>query len=239
MKVALVTGASRGIGRAVATGLAAEGLGVIVSASTLTGAESTARAIRAAGGVAEAYPLRFPEPEKIPLLKDLVISRFGRLDVLVNNAGVYLDNPRHLPHSSITNLDPDLLITTMAINVDGPHRLIAAFLPLMKQQNYGRIVNVSSGLGRFGDLDSIGPFYRLSKLALNGLTRIVASEVEQFNILVNAVCPGWVRTDMGGPEAPRSPSDAARGVIWAALLPDGGPSGSFFRDGVPLSWCAT
>lgn len=239
MKVALVTGASRGIGRAVATGLAAEGLAVIVSARTVVSAESTARAIRAAGGVAEVYPLQFPEAGKIPLLRDFVVSRFGRLDILVNNAAVYLDNPRRLPHSSIMEVDPDLLITTMAINLDGPFRLIAAFLPLMKQQNYGRIVNVSSGLGRFGDLDSIGPFYRLSKLALNGLTQIVASEVERFNILVNAVCPGWVRTDMGGSEAPRSPSDAARGVIWAALLPDGGPSGGFFRDEDPLSWCVS
>ena len=236
-RVALVTGAGRGIGRAVAEELAARGVAVAVTATRRAAADAVADAIRENGGVAEGLALHFPDPDGVAAIRDAVLERFGRLDILVNNAGVYLDDPRSAGNPPLIDLDPDHLMATLAVNLDGPFRLIAAFLPSMLARNFGRIVNVSSGLGRFDDLDARGPFYRLSKLVLNGLTRIVAREVAGANVLVNAVCPGWTRTDMGGPAAPRSPDEGAGGIVWAALLPDGGPSGGFFRDGQRLDWC--
>jgi NAD(P)-dependent dehydrogenase (short-subunit alcohol dehydrogenase family) len=106
----------------------------------------------------------------------------------------------------------------------------------MLAQNYGRVVNVSSGMGQIDDLDDYGAAYRISKLALNGVTRILAHAARGKNVLINAVCPGWVRTDMGGPNASRGLQEGARGIVWAATLPDGGPQGGFFRDGKPVPW---
>jgi NAD(P)-dependent dehydrogenase (short-subunit alcohol dehydrogenase family) len=235
--IALVTGANRGIGWQVARELAAcPNTAVVVTATKQEDANQAAESIRSAGADVIGYALMFPSAQQVNALRDVVLGRFGRLDILINNAAVYLDNPLSNPGNSLLELDPDGLIRTFLVNVDGPLRLITAFLPAMKQENFGRIVNVSSGMGRIGDFDSSSPFYRLSKLCLNGLTRIVAHEVTGYNILVNAVCPGWVRTGMGGKRAPRSPEEGARGILWAARLPDTGPSGGFFRDGIALDW---
>ena len=107
---------------------------------------------------------------------------------------------------------------------------------MMLEQGYGRVVNVSSGMGQMSDLNDYGAAYRISKLALNGITRILADAVRGSNVLVNAVCPGWVRTEMGGQGASRSLEQGVSGIVWAATLPDGGPSGGFFRDGRPIPW---
>jgi NAD(P)-dependent dehydrogenase (short-subunit alcohol dehydrogenase family) len=151
--------------------------------------------------------------------------------VLINNAGVYLDEGLKLSEE-----DSAILEKTMRTNLLGPFNLIHSFLPLMKKNNYGRIVNVSSGYGQMDEMDYSGAgSYKLSKLALNGLTRILASEVSG-NIKINAVCPGWVRTDMGGPNAPRSAEEAAQSILWLAELEEDGPSGGFFRNGQQISW---
>ena len=121
-------------------------------------------------------------------------------------------------------------------NTFAPLMLIRAFLPLMRAQNYGRIVNISSQLGALGGFSDYTPAYRLSKLALNGITLILADALKETNILVNSVHPGWVRTGMGGENAPLSLDECARGIVWAATLPDNGPHGSFLLDGEKLNW---
>lgn len=162
-----------------------------------------------------------------------VRSDFGRLDILVNNAGILLEET-DLP--SETNVDTAR--TTLETNLLGPWRLCKAFIPLMKRNNYGRIVNVSSGAGAIADIadSTYAPAYSISKTALNALTIMLATELRGTNILVNAVCPGWVRTDMGGSGAPRSVEEGADTAVWLAMLPDHGPSGGFFRDRVKIAW---
>lgn len=235
-RVALVTGANRGIGRAVAHQLHERGVTVVAGVRHLPpGSAHDGTLVELSPGLL-AVELDVTNPAQVSDTRDLIIHRFGGLDILVNNAGAYLDKPKPLRPGWVEETDPDLLRGTMAVNLDGPLRLTWAFLPGMRERNYGRIVNVSSGRGRFADLDGSGPLYRISKTALNALTRIVAVDTAGYDILVNAVCPGWVRTDMGGPDAPRSADQTADGIVWAATLPSGGPTGGFFRDGQPLDW---
>ena len=129
-----------------------------------------------------------------------------------------------------------MLQETLETNSFGPFVLCQKFAPLMKKHHYGRIVNLSSGMGQLSEMNSGWPAYRMSKSALNAVTRIFADEYGDAGVLVNSVCPGWVRTDMGGPGAERMPEDAAKGIVWAATLPDDGPTGEFFRDGESIAW---
>ena len=128
------------------------------------------------------------------------------------------------------------VMETIATNLLGPWRLCQAFLPLLRKSQAGRIVNVSSESGSLAEMGAGPPAYQVTKAALNALTRTLAGELRGEHILVNAVCPGWVATDMGGSGAPRSVSEGAAGIVWAATLPDDGPTGGFFRDGKPLPW---
>ena len=165
-------------------------------------------------------------------------SRCGRVDILVNNAGVFPDRQgvENGGKTSVLYASADTLRTAMETNVYGALRLAQELVPLMKQQRYGRIVNVSSGMGQLSDMEGHSPGYRISKTALNALTRILAAETKEDNILVNCICPGWVRTEMGGPDAERSPEQGADTIVWAATLPDDGPTGGFFRDCKPIPW---
>jgi NAD(P)-dependent dehydrogenase (short-subunit alcohol dehydrogenase family) len=156
----------------------------------------------------------------------------GRADVLVNNAGVMLDGGGR----RIADLSLDVLQATLEVNLYGALRVTQALLPMMRRHRYGRIVNLSSGLGQLADMGSGTPAYRISKTALNAFTRILAAELEGTNIKVNSLCPGWVRTDLGGPNAPRSVEEGADTAVWLATLPDKGPSGGFFRDRKRIAW---
>ncbi len=138
--------------------------------------------------------------------------------------------------ASIFQADASLLRETFETNTLGPLFVAIALVPLMRRNDYGRIVNVSSGMGQLSDMDGGYPGYRISKTALNAVTVILARELEDTNIKVNAVCPGWVRTDMGGASATRSPEEGADTIVWLATLPDDGPSGGFFRDRRPIDW---
>jgi NAD(P)-dependent dehydrogenase (short-subunit alcohol dehydrogenase family) len=163
---------------------------------------------------------------------------FGRADILVNNAGVLLE-PKDFAQpqaASVFVVDADVVAATHACNALAPLRLIQAITPLMRENGWGRIVNVSSSLGQLSEMGGYWPGYRMSKAALNALTRLTAKELEGSPIKVNSVCPGWCRTDMGGKDAARSADEGARGIVWAALLPDDGPSGGFFRDGQAIDW---
>lgn len=229
-RVALVTGANRGIGAEVVRQLSKRGLGVVAAA------RGYGRTAAQDGRGVWKLRLDVTSPEEVAAARDFVASRFGRLDILINNAGVYLDDPRKSPAPSVCDYDPELFVTTLDVNVVGAFRLIRAFLPMMKSNNYGRVVNVSSGMGRMVEVEPSAPFYRTSKAALNFLTQVIASEVVGYDIKVNAVCPGWVRTDMGGREAVRSVGAGARGVVWAATLDAGGPNGLLLRDGEAFGW---
>jgi len=225
-RVVLITGANRGLGLETARQMRDLGYWVILTSRD----PSKGRA--AAGELGVTYhPLDVASAESIAGALSFVRVEFGRLDALVNNAGIYLDQD-----TSLLDISPGDLRATLEVNSLGPLWLARAFIPLMLAQNYGRIVNVSSGMGQIHALNDFKPAYRLSKLALNGVTRILADAVRGRNVLVNAVCPGWVRSDMGGAGAPRSLEQGAQGVVWAATLPDGGPQGGFFRDGKAIEW---
>jgi NAD(P)-dependent dehydrogenase (short-subunit alcohol dehydrogenase family) len=161
-----------------------------------------------------------------------VAERRGRIDVLVNNAGVMLD-PRG---SRFLDSKLDTYRDTFETNFFGPLQLAQSVVPLMKAKRYGRIVNLASGLAQLSEMGTGTPAYRISKTALNALTRILAAEFRDSNILVNSMCPGWVKTGMGGEHAARTPAQAADTAVWLATLPDEGPTGGFFRDRKPIAW---
>lgn len=231
--VAVVTGANRGIGYAVAQGLAAAGYTVVACARNETKGRTAVAALVAEGHDAVFEPLDVRDTAAAKGLVDRVLARFGRIDALVNNAGILPDDHNR---ARAADTDPALLLTAFDTNTVGPFRLIQAVLPAMRRAGHGRIVNVSSGMGQLSEMNGGYPAYRLSKTALNALTRIFSEETRGADILVNSVCPGWVRTDMGGAEAERSPAEGADTIVWLATLPAGGPTGGFFRDRRPIAW---
>jgi len=236
MYTAIVTGANRGVGRAIATGLVLLGYRVILTSRDEHKGKLCCDEIKRELGARMPGELVYHDLDvtdggSIQSLHDFVVSEYEVADVLVNNAAVLLDQ-----NGRILQTPLDVYRTTIETNVYGPLLLSQTFIPMMLERNYGRVVNVSSGAGQIGDMINDMTAYRLSKIALNGLTRMLADSVEGTNVLVNAGCPGWVRTDMGSPEAPRSIEEGAQGIIWLATLPDGGPHGGFFRDGQQISW---
>ena len=232
-KVAVVTGANRGIGLAVSYQLAKQGIYVILTSRDEAKGKATAEQLQAEGLAVGYHPLDVADSASVQQLTQYVGNQYGHLEILVNNAGVALD---FTDNSSILNLQLETLEQTLQTNLYGPILVAQSLVPLMQIQGYGRVVNVSSGAGQLTDMSSGYPSYRMSKTALNAFTRILANELQGRNILVNSVCPGWVRTDMGGPNAPRSPEQGADTIVWLATLPDGGPTGGFFRDRQPISW---
>jgi NAD(P)-dependent dehydrogenase (short-subunit alcohol dehydrogenase family) len=231
-KVAVVTGANRGIGLEICRQLAQHALTVILTSRHEAKGQAARATLAAAGLTVDYRRLDVTNAEDIAQLEGWLLKQHGGADVLVNNAGVMLD-PRG---SRLLDADPEVYRRTFEINVLGPLQVTKALLPQMKNRNYGRIVNVSSGQGQLAEMGSGTPAYRIAKTALNALTRITAAETRAANILVNSMCPGWVRTDMGGPSASRSVEQGADTALWLATLPDGGPTGGFFRDRKPIAW---
>lgn len=230
-RVALVTGANRGIGFEVCRQLAERGFIVLLTARTAVKARTAAKALDEAGTV-EPLVLDVADARSIEKAAAEVAGRYGCLDVLINNAAINYDTWETALNADINGVVMD----TIRTNVIGPWRMCQAFLPLLRKSRAGRIVNVSSESGSLAEMGAGPPAYQVTKAALNALTRTLAGELRGTGILVNAVCPGWVATDMGGAGAPRSPSEGAAGIVWAATLPANGPTGGFFRDGKPLPW---
>ena len=229
--IALVTGANRGIGLEVVRQLAERGFTAVLGSRDPERGRNAAEALAADGlqGV-EARRLDVDDPDSVRELARELDGEFGRLDVLVNNAAILYDTWQ-------SGVDADLEVVHRAFetNVFGAWRTTQACLPLLRRSSHGRIVNVSSGAGSLSGMGAGTPAYSVSKAALNALTRILAAELRGDGILVNAVCPGWVATDMGGPGG-RPVEQGAASVMWAVLLPDDGPTGGFFRDGRPVAW---
>jgi NAD(P)-dependent dehydrogenase (short-subunit alcohol dehydrogenase family) len=224
-RVALVTGANRGIGREVVRQLLDHGFRTILTARD-------ERAGRAAAGElgAEFLPLDVGDDASVERCFRTVEARHRRLDVLVNNAAIDYDTWQR-------GTDADLAVVHQALetNLFGAWRTCQRSIPLMRRHRWGHIVNVSSEGGSLASMGGGTPAYSVSKAALNALTRVLAGELRGSGVLVNAVCPGWVATDMGGPGG-RPVRAGAASVMWAVLLDDDGPTGGFFRDGRPLRW---
>lgn len=230
-QVALVTGANRGIGYELVKQLALNGFRAILASRDLEKGHEAAQNLKQSGLDVSFLLMDVNDQESIRQAALTVNETFGRLDVLVNNAGVYLDE-----NEMLLNMDPSILEKTMSTNFFGAYHVIRSFMPLMEERSYGRIINISSEYGMMNEMSERGVgAYKLSKLALNGLTRLVAAEI-QGDIKINAVCPGWVRTDMGGPTAPRTPKQAVVSILWLATIGIDGPQGGFFRDGKPIDW---
>jgi NAD(P)-dependent dehydrogenase (short-subunit alcohol dehydrogenase family) len=228
--VSLVTGANRGIGPEVCRQLAELGHTVLLTARSLEAAEAAARRI---GGTEKAvHPLRLDVTDDADVERAAaeVAHRHGRLDVLVNNAAVLYDTWQRA-----VTADLDVVREAAETNLYGPWRTVRAFAPLLRAGAHPRVVNVSSEAASLTNMGGGTPAYTASKAGLNALTRMLAAELRADGVLVNAVCPGWVATDMGGPGG-RPVAEGARSVVWAATLPDSGPTGGFFRDGRPLPW---
>ena len=227
-RVALVSGGNRGIGLEVCRQLADRGLTVIM------GSRDEGQGRSAAAGLPDGVVVRqldVADSGSVKRLSSSVEDDFGRLDVLVNNAAISNDEGQR-------GADADLgrVKEALEANLFGAWRLCELAVPLMRRNNYGRIVNVSTGLAALDDMGGGYPGYRVSKTALHALTRILASELRGSGILVNAVNPGWVQTEMGGSGATRPVEEGAEALVWAATLPNNGPTGGFFRDRLPVSW---
>ena len=230
-KIALVTGANRGIGLEVVRQLARRGFTALLGARDAEKGKWAAAPLEGEGLKVIPVQLDVTAEASIETLRRWTEERFGRLDVLVNNAGVLYDSWQRA-----VGADLKLVREAFETNTLGPWRVTQAFLPLLRRSGGGRIVNVSSESGSLAGMGGGTPAYGVSKVALNALTRMLADELRGERILVNSVCPGWVATEMGGRDAPRSVEEGAAGVVWAATLPDSGPTGGFFRDGEPLPW---
>lgn len=223
-RTALVTGANRGLGAAVAARLYELGYDVVLSARDREAAERSAKAL---GARVRAVRLDVTDPDDVSAARETV----GPIDILVSNAGIMLDMGQ-----SPSGIDLGLVERHLAVNAVGAWRVAQAFLPGMVERRWGRVVTVSSGTGSFANgLFTGAPAYALSKAALNAVTVLLAREAEGSGVLVNAVNPGLVRTRMR-PDAERTPAEAAEDVVWAATLPDDGPTGAFLRSGRRIDW---
>ncbi len=234
-KIAVVTGANRGLGLALTEALAQRGFKVIMGIRNLEKAQKTLNMLKTKDLDVVPMKLDMSQEASIKTFVDGIRKEFGFVDVLVNNAGVLIDSEDG-GNSSLFKTKASTIQKTFTTNTLGPFLLTQQIFPLMKQEGYGRIVNVSSGMAQLSEKQNASASYRLSKTALNMVTNLFASEVQGEDICVNSVSPGWVRTDMGGPNADRSLEQGIKGIIWAATLPKGGPNGGFFRDGEIISW---
>jgi NAD(P)-dependent dehydrogenase (short-subunit alcohol dehydrogenase family) len=233
--IAVVTGANRGIGLETSRQLAGKGYHVILTARATLKGELAAQKLRDEGLDVEFQTLDVTALDSIKRLAQYIQKEHGRLDVLVNNAGIFPDPSPGEPESSALKADIEILRQAMETNTFGALRVCQSLVPLM-QGRRGRVVNMSSGMGQLSEMNGCCPAYRLSKTALNAVTRILADELQDTGVKVNSVCPGWVQTDMGGPNATRTVAEGADTVVWLATLPEDGPSGGFFRDREQIPW---
>lgn len=231
---AVVTGASRGLGRAAGEELARMGYKVIMAMRNPGKQMKDMEKLKSEGLKIFIAELDVSDTMSIGKFISFIAKSINRCDVLINNAGIFNDDTETSGSPLHTGIDT--IRKSLDTNTFGALLMIQGLVPFMKKNGYGRIVNVSSGMGSFNEMDRGYISYRISKTALNVITKITAAELKDTGILINSVCPGWVKTDMGGSSAERSVQEGIKGIIWAATLPDGGPTGGFFRDGNKINW---
>jgi NAD(P)-dependent dehydrogenase (short-subunit alcohol dehydrogenase family) len=227
-RTALVSGGNRGIGLEVCRQLAERGYTVVMGSRDEEKGRVAAERLE---GDMIPHQLDVSDAGSVDRMAAFLEEEVGRLDILVNNAAISNDEGQRG-----VDADLDRVRESLEANLFGAWRLCEIAIPLMRRNDYGRIVNVSTGLAALEDMGGGSPGYRVSKTALNALTRILASELRGSGILVNAVNPGWVQTDMGGAGATRSVEEGAEALVWAATIPNNGPTGGFFRDRHPVPW---
>ena len=227
--VAVVTGANRGIGLEVARQLAGHGHTVVLGSRDLDRGRRAAAGLDATGQRVRPCQLDVADEASVRAAAEWISGTLGRADILVNNAAIDYDTDQRAVTADLGRVD-----RALQTNLLGAWRITQALLPLLRRSPHPRIVNVSSGSGSISEMTGGTPAYAVSKAALNALTRLLAGELRSGRVLVNAVCPGWTDTDMG--QGGRSVEEGAASVTWAALLPDDGPTGGFYRDGRSLPW---
>ena len=243
-KVALITGASKGLGFETAYQLGVKGYTVIVAARTQQKSNETAEKLKSKGVHAVGMQLDVVNDNDVDNLSKSINEHFGKLDVLVNNAGVQLDFPGFMPGNSTETVSMDILKQTFEINYFAPIALTQKLLPLLKKSTAGRIVNVSSIMGSLAlHADSNSPIYGIkllaynsSKTALNQFTLHLAEALKDSPIKANSAHPGWVKTDLGGEYAPMSIEDGVKTIVDLSTLDENGPTGAFIHLGESLPW---
>lgn len=234
-KIAVITGASRGLGFATAKALGKKGYTVLLLGRDLANIQNAAQMLIAEGIDAKPYLVDVAKTQETQNFGQRFATEFPQgLDVLVNNAG-------RLPESrnedtSAFGVSEQTILETLNNNTLSASRMIKALAPALKKRPGSCVVNVSSGMGQLSDMNGGYPAYRISKTAMNAVTRIFSEELQDVGVKVNSICPGWVKTDMGGPGAERSIEEGIAGIVWAATLPKDGPTGGFFRDGERIDW---
>ncbi|MDY6781679.1 MAG: SDR family NAD(P)-dependent oxidoreductase [Cyanobacteriota bacterium] len=229
-KTALVTGGNRGIGLAICQGLLAAEFELILAARSLSKGQAAAKALEPRGNV-RVVELDVADDGSLEKAANALSEEIDHLDVLINNAGIYPDGD-----ANILTISRELLAQTLNTNTFGAVRVTQSLLPLLEKAPQGRIINVSSGYGTLDSLSAGVPSYCLSKLALNGATLMLDQALRSRGIAVYGMCPGWVRTEMGGNSAPRSPQQGADTAIWLATATPAPASGKFYRDRAVISY---
>lgn len=235
-RTALVTGANRGIGLEIARQLARGGVVTAIGARNRATGEAAAAELIAEGLEPAVVELDVTDAGSVEAAVAQTKHLFGRIDILVNNAGVLQGSAAGAAASSVSSVSVEEVRDTFEVNTIGALRMMQAVLPQMIEEGYGRIVNMSSELGQLSEMGGGFTAYRLSKTALNALTRTAAADIRHSNIKINSMTPGWVKTDMGGPNAVRSVEEGAKTAVWLATLAEDGPTGGFFHDNKPIAW---
>ena len=230
-RIALITGANKGIGFELARQLGKAGVMVILCARDLTKGKQAAEQLLKEGITVDPQELDVTHADHLKRLVAYVEKTHGKLDFLVNNAGIFSD-----PTESILTVTPENIERVMATNTFAPLLITQAFAPLLEKSDQGRVLNISSGLGQLNDMDNQYAAYSISKTALNAVTRQLAGALMDAGVTVNTICPGWVRTDMGGPNAERSPEQSVNGIAPLLLNPKEKRTGCFLRDGQEIPW---
>ena len=230
-KIAVVTGGNKGIGFGICRALAKQGVQTILTARDISRGEIAKEQLQKEGLEIISHSLDVTDRYSIDSLSRFLTKEFGRLDILINNAAIRKDTGM-----MGTDVPIEIVREMMETNLYGPLIMCQVLAPLLKKSSAGRIVNVSSGMGSLANMGGGSPAYRITKTALNAMTKILAHEFRGTGVLVNCCHPGWVRTDMGGRGASKSIDEGADTPVWLALLPKDGPTGDYFQDRKPMPW---